>query len=90
MKGSGQDFDEFMKEQGLYEEAKELASKRLVALQLEEEMKRQHISKAAMARQLNTSRAAVDNVLNISYNSSLESLERFANALGKKVQISLL
>ena len=90
MNGIGQDFDEFMQEQGLYEDAKELASKRLVALQLEEEMKKQHISKAAMAKQLHTSRVAVDNVLNISYNSSLESLERFANALGRKVQISLV
>ncbi|MCM1322231.1 MAG: helix-turn-helix domain-containing protein [Bacteroides sp.] len=90
MKGIGQDFDEFMREQGLYDEAKEIASKRIVVLQLEEEMKRQHISKAAMAKQLNTSRAAVDNVLNISYNSSLETLERFAKALGKKVQISLV
>ena len=90
MKGIGQDFDEFMQEQGLYEEAKEIASKRLVALQLEEEMKKQHISKAAMAKQLNTSRVAVDNVLNVSYNSSLESLERFANALGKRVQVSLV
>ena len=38
MKGIGQNFDDFMIEQGLYEEAKELAAKRLIALQLEEEM----------------------------------------------------
>ena len=90
MNGIGQDFDEFMKEQGLFEEAKEIASKRLVALQLEEEMKKQHISKVAMAKRLNTSRVAVDNVLNVSYNTSLETLERFASVLGKKVQISLI
>ena len=90
MNGIGQDFDEFMKEQGLFEEAKEIASKRLVALQLEEEMKKQHISKVAMAKRLNTSRVAVDNVLNVSYNTSLGTLERFASVLGKKVQISLI
>ena len=50
MKGIGQDFDDFMIEQGLYEEAQELATKRLIALQLEEEMKRQNISKSAMAK----------------------------------------
>lgn len=90
MNGIGQDFDDFMQEQGLYEEAKEIASKKLLSLQLAEEMKRQHLSKAAMAKQLNTSRAAVDNVLDASYNTSLETLERFAKVLGKKIQISLI
>lgn len=90
MNGIGQDFDDFMQEQGLYEEAKEIASKKLLSLQLAEEMKKQHLSKAAMAKQLNTSRAAVDNVLNASYNTSLETLERFAKVLGKKIQISLI
>ncbi len=90
MNGIGQDFDDFMQEQGLYEEAKEIASKKLLSLQLAEEMKKQHLSKAAMAKQLNTSRAAVDNVLDASYNTSLETLERFAKVLGKKIQISLI
>lgn len=90
MNGLGQDFDEFMQEQGLYEEAKELASKRLIALQLEEEMKKQRISKSAMAKRLNTSRVSVDNALNVAHNTSLGTLERFAKALGKKLQISLV
>lgn len=41
MHGIGQNFDEFMQEQGLYDEAKELAAKRIIVLQLSEEMKRQ-------------------------------------------------
>ena len=49
MKGIGQNFDEFMIEQGLFEESQELAAKRLIALQLEAEMKRQNISKSALA-----------------------------------------
>ena len=36
MKGIGQNFDDFMIEQGLYEEAQEIAAKRLIVLQLEE------------------------------------------------------
>lgn len=89
MNGIGQDFDEFMQEQGLYEEAKELASKRLLVVQLEEEMKKQHITKSAMAQRLHTSRVSVDNVLNAGHNTSLGTLERFAAALGKSVQVSL-
>ena len=90
MKGIGQNFDDFMIEQGLYEEAKELAAKRLIALQLEEEMKKQHISKSTMAEKMHTSRTAIDNVLDFTHNTSIGILERFAAALGKKVQIALV
>ena len=90
MKGIGQNFDDFMIEQGLYEEAQELATKRIIALQLEEEMKKQNISKSAMAEKMHTSRSAVDNVLDFSHNTSIGILERFATALGKKVQINLV
>lgn len=89
MKGAGQNFDDFMQEQGLYEEAKEIAAKRIVALQLAEEMKKQHVTKSAMAKRMNTSRVSIDNVLNATYNTSIGTLERFAAALGKTVQISL-
>ena len=90
MKGIGQNFDDFMIEQGLYEEAQELAVKRLIAFQLEEEMKRQNISKSEMAKKMHTSRTAVDNVLDSRHNTSIGILERFASALGKKVQIALV
>ncbi|MBR1714773.1 MAG: XRE family transcriptional regulator [Treponema sp.] len=90
MKGIGQNFDDFMIEQGLYEEAQELATKRIIALQLEEEMKKQNISKSAMAEKMHTSRSAVDNVLDFTHNTSIGILERFATALGKKVQINLV
>ena len=60
MKGIGQNFDDFMIEQGLYEEAQEIAAKRLIVLQLEEEMKKQNISKSAMAKKMHTSRTAVE------------------------------
>ena len=90
MKGIGQNFEDFMIEQGLYEEAQELATKHLIVLQLEEEMKRQHISKSAMAEKMHTSRTAIDNVLNFNHNTSIGILERFASILGKKVQISLV
>ena len=79
-----------MKEQGLYEEAQELATKKVLAAQFEAEMKRQKISKSALAKKLRTTRTAVDNALDPSFNTSLSTIERLARALGKRVSVSLV
>ena len=89
MKGKGQKFEDFMIEQGLYDEAKDLAAKKLIASKLKMEMEAQNISKSTVAKRLNTSRVAVDNILNPSYNTSIGSLERFAAVLGKRLSITL-
>ena len=89
MKGKGQDFDEFMVEQDLYDEAKDLAAKKLIAYKLKAEMESQKLSKSSVAKKLQTSRVAVDNILNPSYNTSIGTLERFANVLGKRISITL-
>lgn len=90
MDGVGDNFDDFMKEQGIYEEAKELALKKIIVFQLKREMKSQHLTKTAMAVKMNTSRVAIDNILNPNFNSSLGTLERFASLLGKKLTITLI
>ena len=54
MNGYGQDFDDFMIEQGLYDEAKELAAKKLVALELKQEMAAQNRSKSSVAKKMHT------------------------------------
>jgi len=89
MNGFGQNFDDFMVEQGLYDEAKELAAKKLIVLELKQEMEAQKLSKSKIAEKMHTSRAAVDNILNPNYNTSLGTLERFASILGKKLFISI-
>ena len=89
MKGMGQKFDDFLKEQGIFEEVNELASKKLVAYQLQQAMEEQNLSKSYIAKKMKTSRVAVDNLLNPAFNTSIESLERFAHILGKKLTISL-
>jgi predicted XRE-type DNA-binding protein len=89
MKGFGQNFDEFMVEQDLYDEAKELASKKLIALELKAEMEAQKMSKSSIAKKMHTSRIAIDNILNPSNNTSIGTLERMAVVLGKRLSISL-
>jgi predicted XRE-type DNA-binding protein len=89
MNGKGQKFEDFMIEQGLYDEAKELSAKKLIAAKLKMEMETQKLSKSTVAKKLHTSRVAVDNLLNPSYNTSIGTLERFATVLGKKLSITL-
>jgi len=45
----GQNFDDFMTEQGLYDEAKELAAKKLIVLELKQEMESQKLTKSKIA-----------------------------------------
>lgn len=89
MNRKGQNFDEFMKEQNIFEEVKEIASKRLLILQFQEEMKKQNISKSEIARKMHTSRTAVDNILSSTFNTSIGILEAFAGCLGKRIEIRL-
>ena len=85
MNGIGQNFSDFMKEQDLYEETQELATKKLIAAQLKAEMEKQKLSKTTIAQRMHTTRTAVDNALNPAFNTSLSTIERFARALGKTV-----
>jgi hypothetical protein len=89
MKRIGQNFDDFLDEQDIYDEVKELAAKKIIALQLQRELEAQNVSKSQIAKKMRTSRAAIDNILDPSYNTSLGSLARFAGLLGKKLSITL-
>jgi len=89
MKGIGQNFDDFLKEQNIYEEVNELAAKKLITYQLKQAMLEQKLTKSTVAKKMKTSRVAVDNILDPAFNTSIDSLERFAYAIGKKLTISL-
>lgn len=64
------------------------AVKRMIAYQIEREMLRQNYSRARLAEEMNTSRAAVNRLLNPDNRSvTLQTLERAAEILGKKLEI---
>jgi len=44
MKGIGQNFDDFLKEQGMYDEVNELAAKKLITYQLKQAMQEQNLT----------------------------------------------
>ena len=84
-------FDDFLTEAGLLAEVEAVAVKRVLAFQIEQLMKDQKLTKSAMAEKMNTSRAALDRLLNPDNSSvTLQTLERAASVLGKRVQISLV
>ncbi|WP_418184758.1 XRE family transcriptional regulator [Aliarcobacter vitoriensis] len=87
----GSDFTEFLKEDNIYEETNDIAIKRVIAYQLEQEMKAQNITKTKMAELMNTSRAVVNRLLNPDNSSlTLSTLESATTALGKRLSISIL
>ena len=84
----GSSFDDFLEEEGLLAETEAAAIKRVIAYQVDQVMKAQKISKVAMARKMNTSRSALDRMLD-PHNTSitLQTLERAAHAIGKRLRI---
>jgi hypothetical protein len=89
-KHAGSSFDDFLEEQGVLDECSAVAAKRVLAWQLRQEMEKAHISKTEMARNMDTSRASLNRLLdpeNVSVN--LQTMERAARTLGKRLTIQL-
>ena len=87
----GSNFRDFLKEEGILEEVEERAMKQALALQLTELLKKNELTKSEMAARMNTSRAAVDRLLDASNPSvTLTTLAKAARALGRKVKIELV
>lgn len=75
----------------MLEEVELLALKRAIALQLERLRKQQALSKSSLALRMNTSRAAVDRLLDISNPSvTLLTLEKAARVLKQKLKVELV
>lgn len=90
-KGSaGQSFEDFLVEQGTYEETTERAVKRVLAFQLAQAMKEQGITKVEMARRLRTSRSQLDRLLDPSHDGvTIGMLARAAKAVGRGLRLEL-
>jgi antitoxin HicB len=86
----GSNFDDFLSEEGLLADTETVAVKRVIAYQVEQMMKEQNLTKTEMSRRMNTSRAALERLLDPANQSiTLQTLERAAKALGRRLQNTL-
>ena len=86
----GSSLDDLLQEEGQLEHATAVAVKRVIAWQIEQEMKVQALTKTALAERMHTSRAALNRLLDETDTSlTLTTLASAATALGKKLRIEL-
>ncbi|MCP4373381.1 MAG: XRE family transcriptional regulator [Deltaproteobacteria bacterium] len=87
----GSSFDDFLKEDGIYEEVTAVAVKRSLALELEKTMKEQKITKVEMSRRMETSRSQLDRLLDPENDKvQLDTLYKAASAVGKNLKLELV
>jgi len=87
----GSDFDDFLAEEGILAEVEVAEAKRVIAFQLQLAMEQEHLTKSALADRMNTSRTAIDRLLdpdNLSV--TLQTLGRAAQAFGKRLHIEMV
>lgn len=86
----GGDLDDFLREEGMLDDAEAVATKRVIAYQIAQEMERAHITQTELARRMKTSRSAVERLLDPANPSvTLSTLERAASAVGKRLKVQL-
>ena len=89
-KRMGSNLDNFLNDEGTFDEAQARAIKEVVVWQLTEAMEKQSLSKARLAVMLKTSRSQVDRLLDPTRDVTLSTLQRAAALVGRKVQIELV
>jgi antitoxin HicB len=87
----GDSFDDFLKEEGIYEDVQTTAIKRVLASQLSRAMKAHKLTKVEMARRMRTSRVQLDRLLDPDNDSvTLATLRRAAAVVGREVRLELV
>jgi len=87
----GSSFDSFLEEEGIYEVVEAAALKRAIAFQLERAMTEGNVTKAEMARRMNTSRSQLDRLLDPEKPQvQLDTVMKAATVLGKKIRVEFV
>ena len=87
----GSSLDDFLKEEGMYEQVTAAAIKRVVAEQIEEAMEKEHVSKTEMAKRMHTSRTSLERLLDRDNGAvTLDTLFKAASAIGRQIRLELL
>jgi len=87
----GSSFDDLLAETGELAEVNAAAIKRVIAWEIGQKMEKEHISKTAMAELMETSRSALNRLLDPENTSvTLHTLDNAARAVGKTLRIELV
>lgn len=87
----GSSFDDFLNEQKLLSEVDALATKKVIAHQIEESMKKKNITKTEMAKRMGTSRSSLNRLLDpLNTSVSLSTIESAVVALGKRLSVQIV
>ena len=86
----GQNFDEFLADEGMLETVKASSIKRVIAFQLQKEMKDKGLTKMEVAKRMKTSRSQLDRILDPTVKSiNLDLIIRAAHCIGRKFTLTL-
>ena len=87
----GSSLEDFLKEEGIYEECHTQAIKEVLAWQLQQFMQEKGLSKVEMAQQMQTSRAALDRLLDPDNTAvTLHTMIKAAAVVGKSIRLELV
>ena len=86
----GSSFDDFLREEGIYEEVTAAAVKRVLVWQIDQSRREQGISKSELAKRMHTSRTQVERLLDPANTQlQLDTLQRAAAAVGRRLVVRL-
>ena len=87
----GSSLDDFLKDEGLYDEVTALVVKEKIAFQIRERMKAEKISVNRMARAMKTSRTQIHRLLDpANGNVTLATLQKAAGVVGRSIRLELV
>lgn len=90
-KNVGTSFDSWLDEEGILQEVNAGAIKRVLARQVQAAMAQEGLTKTAMARRMQTSRSALNRLLDTENESvTLATLQKAATAIGRRVRVELV
>jgi len=87
----GSSFNDFLKNEGLDQEASAVAIKRVLAWQLENAMAKEGVTKNEMAKRMRTSRSQLDRILDPDNDKiQLDTVFKAARVLGRELRLELV
>lgn len=86
----GNSFDDFLEEEGISAEVEAGAVKKIISYQLQDALDKEKLTKTELAQKLDTSRAAVNRLLDPdNYSVTLNTLVKAASVLGRHVSVAI-